>query len=149
MRCPNERCSYAFQWNPDAGAVAFACLSCKEQYCLNCDVAGGAGHVGPGHAPLSCEQQVEKQRTDAEAKRLFDEWKEQNAQADALFEKMVRDNGWKKCPHCSVAVERNGGCDHMTCRVCRCSFCYLCGKYDSSNPTSSRGCCGSRCSRRR
>ncbi|XP_075993324.1 E3 ubiquitin-protein ligase parkin isoform X2 [Genypterus blacodes] len=33
----------------------------------------------------------------------------------------------KRCPQCSVPVERNGGCMHMTCSVCRAEWCWLCG----------------------
>ncbi|KAF7651113.1 hypothetical protein LDENG_00115560 [Lucifuga dentata] len=33
----------------------------------------------------------------------------------------------KPCPQCSVPVERNGGCMHMTCSVCRAEWCWLCG----------------------
>ncbi|XP_038154283.1 E3 ubiquitin-protein ligase parkin isoform X2 [Cyprinodon tularosa] len=33
----------------------------------------------------------------------------------------------KKCPSCLVPVERNGGCMHMQCSVCRAEWCWLCG----------------------
>jgi hypothetical protein len=34
----------------------------------------------------------------------------------------------KPCPYCTVKIERNGGCPHMTCGVCNCSWCWNCGK---------------------
>jgi len=34
----------------------------------------------------------------------------------------------KKCPMCNTRIEKNGGCDHMTCR-CGHNFCWICGKY--------------------
>lgn len=34
----------------------------------------------------------------------------------------------KPCPDCTVKIERNGGCPHMTCGVCNCSWCWNCGK---------------------
>ncbi|KAM9847608.1 E3 ubiquitin-protein ligase parkin [Aulostomus maculatus] len=33
----------------------------------------------------------------------------------------------KRCPRCSVPVERNGGCMHMHCPLCRTEWCWLCG----------------------
>ncbi|KAK6541426.1 hypothetical protein TWF694_007237 [Orbilia ellipsospora] len=34
---------------------------------------------------------------------------------------------WSKCPSCSNMVERNQGCNHMSCR-CGAHFCYKCGR---------------------
>jgi len=34
----------------------------------------------------------------------------------------------KKCPKCGVATEKNQGCNHMTCYVCKTGWCWLCGE---------------------
>ncbi|XP_004575395.2 E3 ubiquitin-protein ligase parkin isoform X2 [Maylandia zebra] len=33
----------------------------------------------------------------------------------------------RPCPTCSVPVERNGGCMHMHCPLCKAEWCWLCG----------------------
>lgn len=146
MCCPTENCVFRFQWNPSGGTIPFTCEACTQSYCLNCEVAGG--RVGPGHEPLSCQDQIEKLERDAAARAKYEEWQRDNANAQQLFEKMIADNGWKQCPSCAVYIERNQGCDHMTCKKCKCNFCYICGKYDTANPLN-RGDCGTQCKARR
>mmetsp|Transcript_547 Transcript_547/g.654 ORF Transcript_547/g.654 Transcript_547/m.654 type:complete len:638 (+) Transcript_547:37-1950(+) len=34
----------------------------------------------------------------------------------------------KDCPKCRIAVEKNGGCNHMTCRQCGYEWCWLCNR---------------------
>lgn len=39
---------------------------------------------------------------------------------------LVKGAKYKQCPNCRFWVEKNEGCDHMTCR-CKYEFCYVCG----------------------
>ncbi|KDQ06304.1 hypothetical protein BOTBODRAFT_121686 [Botryobasidium botryosum FD-172 SS1] len=46
-----------------------------------------------------------------------------------VLERMMAVRDWKRCPGCSIMVEKIGGCDHMTCpgRGCNTHFCWSCG----------------------
>lgn len=105
MRCPSDSCNYVFQWRPEGTSFAFQCEKCQSQYCLNCSLVessggqqggGGGGGIGPGHAPLTCEQQREKMEQQAEERVKFEQWKAMNARATELFDQMVTSNGWKR-----------------------------------------------------
>lgn len=47
-------------------------------------------------------------------------------EADKQFLEFVAGKKFKQCPKCKFWVEKNQGCDHMTCK-CKFEFCYKCG----------------------
>ncbi|GAO18391.1 hypothetical protein UVI_02010020 [Ustilaginoidea virens] len=46
----------------------------------------------------------------------------------------------KECPKCSSTIEKNGGCNHMTCRKCKHEFCWMCMGLWSEHGTSWYNC---------
>jgi ariadne-1 len=46
----------------------------------------------------------------------------------------------KECPRCHSTIEKNGGCNHMTCRKCRHEFCWMCMGNWSEHGTSWYNC---------
>jgi len=53
------------------------------------------------------------------------------------FERLMRKKGWKYCPGCKIPVQKEAGCNHITCATpgCNVHFCYKCGVliFDASN----------------
>ena len=39
----------------------------------------------------------------------------------------------RKCPNCNVSIQKNGGCDHITCGKCSYEFCWLCSQEHSKH----------------
>lgn len=44
------------------------------------------------------------------------------------------------CPKCQASIEKNGGCNHMTCSTCRFEFCWICSKEWSIHGTEYYKC---------
>jgi len=77
---------------------------CSFSFCFSCQYEA--------HAPASCDQVKlwqKKCNDDSETGH----WLGANT---------------KDCPRCSVLVEKNGGCNHMTCRQCSHEWCWMCNK---------------------
>lgn len=82
-----------------------SCLQ-NHNFCLNCNLEN--------HYPVPChvaEAWVVKCTNDSETAN----WINLNTRV---------------CPKCNYAIEKNGGCNHMTCRQCQYEFCWICqGKW--------------------
>ncbi|KZV72345.1 hypothetical protein PENSPDRAFT_604622 [Peniophora sp. CONT] len=48
----------------------------------------------------------------------------------AELDHLMRQRGWKYCPTCHTPIQKDSGCNHMTCMspACNTHFCYLCGE---------------------
>jgi len=125
-RCPTDKCNFTFQFEPGGGdqqGQLFICPECVNAYCLNCPVV--QGRVGPAHDD-TCYHVLEEVQKSKERQRKLEEWKLENAQADARFQELLRREGatgvTRPCPNCHTAITKNGGCDHMHCSTCGKSF---------------------------
>ncbi|RLN77091.1 hypothetical protein BBJ28_00026862, partial [Nothophytophthora sp. Chile5] len=96
--CPSPGCNKAIS---SAGGLSSVTCSCGCVFCLRCGEEA--------HAPVTCEQLAawqEKCRNESETAN----WILANT---------------KKCPKCAVRIEKNQGCNHMTCRSCNYEFCWV------------------------
>lgn len=87
----------------------FTCYKCKIQYCSQCFAEYEK------HKKLTCKQY-------AKLRDLNEE--------DQLFEKVMIEKGYKKCPVCFAFIERESGCNFVKCPSLKCNkktcFCFLC-----------------------
>ena len=145
-RCPAPRCDYAFEPAAGPSSQPFACPKCRGAFCLSC--AAHSGDDGPAHPGRTCAAQAARLVEEAGERRRLEEWQAANAGGEEALGALMREEGWRRCPKCATPIARDAGCDHMTCRACRCNFCYVCGKWDPARPEA-RGDCGTTCRRRR
>eukprot|EP01017_Pseudomicrothorax_dubius_P031337 TRINITY_DN3992_c0_g1_i4.p1 TRINITY_DN3992_c0_g1~~TRINITY_DN3992_c0_g1_i4.p1 ORF type:complete len:461 (+),score=66.08 TRINITY_DN3992_c0_g1_i4:61-1383(+) len=105
--CPTAGCENVFIYKEgDYPSGRFDCESCHRSYCLNCKVSY--------HHGKSCGEYKAEIINSS------------HLPVDDMFVQFVQGAKYKQCPRCRMWVEKNGGCNHMTCR-CRFEFCYVCG----------------------
>ena len=100
--CPAPDCTNAVKVSMSrTGTVR---CSCGHLFCFSC--------LEDWHNPVQCEQLknwLKKCSDDSETLN----WVHVNT---------------KECPKCQAFIEKNGGCNHMTCRKCSQHFCWVCLK---------------------
>ena len=99
--CDRVACAMSPAIMETEGHVA-ACDSCTLSFCLLCGEEP--------HAPVHCKHLAlwtEKCRNESETAN----WILANT---------------KSCPHCGSRIEKNQGCNHMTCQRCKNQFCWIC-----------------------
>ena len=45
---------------------------------------------------------------------------------DELFEEYRKKYNLKNCPYCNIITNKNGGCNHITCKYCGKDWCWIC-----------------------
>jgi len=49
-----------------------------------------------------------------------------NANVDLGYSRWAINKSVQKCPKCRIAIEKDEGCNHMTCQYCKHQFCWIC-----------------------
>ncbi|CAF1342345.1 unnamed protein product [Rotaria sordida] len=98
--CSNSKCQMG-QLN-DGGEFnnIVTCIRCYKKTCFK--------HKTKWHTGLTCEEYDLQINDDLRASL---KWLNQNT---------------KTCPNCPYQIEKNDGCDHMTCIKCQYEFCWSC-----------------------
>lgn len=101
--CPRTDCLNAVKINEGAMETESSVrCTCRNWFCFKCNETE--------HEPLSCEI-LKKWITITCEEMQSVVWIMQNT---------------KKCPNCKVDIQKNGGCQHMSCRHCKEEFCWIC-----------------------
>ncbi|KAH8903676.1 hypothetical protein BR93DRAFT_176454 [Coniochaeta sp. PMI_546] len=90
--------------------------ACSHRFCFGCILSD--------HQPAPCE--------------LVKRWLKKCAD-DSETANWISANT-KECPKCNSTIEKNGGCNHMTCRKCKHEFCWMCMGLWSEHGTSWYNC---------
>eukprot|EP01113_Clastostelium_recurvatum_P015872 TRINITY_DN1896_c0_g1_i1.p1 TRINITY_DN1896_c0_g1~~TRINITY_DN1896_c0_g1_i1.p1 ORF type:complete len:742 (-),score=149.74 TRINITY_DN1896_c0_g1_i1:26-2251(-) len=106
--CPTPGCGNAIAMVGDGSSSGSSGVTakcgCGFQFCFSCH--------REAHAPATCDQM-----------RL---WEEKNRDDSENVHWMSGNT--KPCIKCHVSVEKNGGCNHMTCPQCKSEWCWVCMK---------------------
>jgi len=87
----------------DSDQVVAHCDSCFTDFCIKCGEEP--------HAPLTCTS--------------LETWKEKCENESETANWILANT--KACPKCRSRIEKNQGCNHMTCQKCKHEFCWICG----------------------
>jgi len=101
-----DRIAVCKQSTVTAGAIVAVCDMCTTAFCIKCGEEP--------HAPITCRD-LEKWNIKCRNESETANWILANT---------------KSCPFCNSRIEKNQGCNHMTCQQCRKDFCWIClGKW--------------------
>ncbi|CAO3690383.1 unnamed protein product [Rhizopus stolonifer] len=104
--CPAPDCEYAIECAvPSTSLVSFVPTvkcECQHRFCFGCALND--------HQPCVCS--------------LVNKWLKK-CEDDSETANWISANT-KECGKCHSTIEKNGGCNHMTCRKCKHEFCWVC-----------------------
>ena len=102
--CPAPKCEFIV--SAPVGTLNVKCqgrtTACGCHFCFKCGEEA--------HQPSSCVELAQ--------------WSEK-CQNDSETANWILANT-KRCPKCNTRIEKNQGCNHMTCRSCKYEFCWMC-----------------------
>ena len=104
--CPNPKCNVSIRVQGNI-AKEIKC-QCGNVFCFSC--------LEESHIPCDCE--------------MVKQWKEFTKDTGSGEDFVWIKENAKKCPKCQTPIEKNQGCNHMTCRRsaggCGYEFCWVC-----------------------
>ncbi|KAL9651307.1 hypothetical protein ABK040_001259 [Willaertia magna] len=99
--CPAPDCGRAV-FCPETTVEAVQCGGCGQKFCFKCGCEA--------HVPATCDE--------------LKAWKKKEQDESETAVWLTANT--KDCPKCKRSIEKNGGCNHMTCSQCKYEFCWVC-----------------------
>ncbi|XP_023263405.1 E3 ubiquitin-protein ligase parkin isoform X1 [Seriola lalandi dorsalis] len=118
LMCPSPGCGAGLL--PPDGSRRVECerqVGCGFVFCRDCR---------EGYHEGACQTQPVPPASEASQGFVVGEEASLRGRWDQASQLLIQEST-KRCPKCSVPVERNGGCMHMQCPLCRAEWCWLCG----------------------
>ena len=103
--CPSANCSNILQIDLTSNPHGTISCSCGFQMCLKCN--------NKPHFPARCSQ-------------IANYYRQLKSMDEFTFDDSAYHSRGKKCPCCHVFMEKNGGCNQMSCSMCKEPFCWNC-----------------------
>eukprot|EP01097_Dermamoeba_algensis_P007186 TRINITY_DN4501_c0_g1_i1.p1 TRINITY_DN4501_c0_g1~~TRINITY_DN4501_c0_g1_i1.p1 ORF type:complete len:298 (-),score=32.16 TRINITY_DN4501_c0_g1_i1:305-1198(-) len=101
--CPTPDCNTLVEKKDSSKKMS--CTKCCKAFCFDCNEKW--------HPDVSCADYMKELR--------------KMKKVDVKSEKMKQCAG-RKCPGCSIIIQRKEGCNHVVCSYCRYEFCWICMK---------------------
>ena len=98
--CPTADCGMVYRVSTEGRR--FTCCACQAEICTSCQMQW---HEGLTCAMFKSGKQVEG---------CLEDWMKKDP------------SNRKNCPKCKTPIEKNEGCNHMTCSGCKSHMCWLC-----------------------
>ena len=119
--CPLADCSNAIKVK-EVESKPVGC-NCGHVFCFKCGENW--------HEPVTCAklEQWLADDEDDEGPESDNEDEDSKTKTKELRE-AIENKSWiasnaRKCPNCQVLIEKNGGCNHITCKKCNHHFCWV------------------------
>lgn len=113
--------------------IFFSSVTCPQEhnYCFKCKQEM--------HDPASCDD-MEKWNGLVQMHTLgVDEGPLTTTDAARFADSIWLKANTKKCPECKAPIQKNEGCNHMTCSICRYQFCWICSRNWASHNDETGG----------
>lgn len=91
--CHKANCSYGHEHITAKETSIFRCRACGSEYCVPCEM--------PMHTGQSCTEYQAELETQRKERQATDDYLKRSS---------------RQCPGCTIHIEKNEGCDHMTCK---------------------------------
>jgi ariadne-1 len=116
IHCIRPDCPFVLTLQ-SVGLLGVAKCRCGVRICWKCNEEA--------HAPASCQEKERWKSLVVDEEVLVNEWERTNT---------------RPCPTCQRRIEKNGGCNHMTCSQCGYEFCWICGHEWNSHEGDGYSC---------